>query len=353
MLGADLETRMKAFLLHGERDLRAHDLKLPTASPGQVLIRVKRAGICGSDIHYYCHGRIGNFVPKRPFVLGHEFAGEIVSAGDGVERSMIGRRVTVDPSIPCGSCKFCRGGRYNLCRNMGYYGSASCDPHIDGGFAEYTVAPAANCLTVPDSLGWGEAAMIEPLSVAVHAARRAGNIAGRQVLVTGGGTIGQLMALVARVFGASHVVVSDIADFPRKLAIKLGADAALDAGAVDFDSQAISLSEGGFDFVFEASGSPQALSQAITAAERGATVIQIGTLPATVTAPLNLVMAKELHLIGSFRFANAFATSLDLATSRRINLAALISEVFALADMQKAMDLAVGKHEVVKVQIEP
>jgi L-idonate 5-dehydrogenase len=345
--------KMKAFLLYGAKDLRAHDMDLPVASPGHIMLRVKRAGICGSDMHYYSHGKIGSFVPKRPFVLGHEFAGEIVSVGDGVSPSMIGQRATVDPSIPCGKCKFCRGGRYNLCRDMRFYGSASCDPHIDGGFAEYTIAPAKNCFVIPDSMGWGEAAMIEPLSVVVHAARRAGDIASRRILVTGGGAIGQLMALVARAFGASQIVMSDIAEYPRELAVKLGADAALNALDVDFEAQASALSQGGFDYVFEASGSPLALSQAIASAERGATIVQVGTLPTPVTAPLNSIMAKELNFIGSFRFANVFATALDLAISRRINLSALISAVLPLSEMQQAMDLAVDKDEVVKIQIEP
>jgi threonine dehydrogenase-like Zn-dependent dehydrogenase len=345
--------KMRAYRFHGERDLRAEDLERPKALPGQVVLRVRRAGICGSDIHYYSHGRIGAFVPKRPFILGHEFAGEVVSIGEGAAPSLLGQRVTVDPSIPCGECKFCRGGRYNLCRNMRFYGSASCDPHIDGGFAEYTSVPSANCFSVPDSLGWGEAAMIEPLSVAVHAARRAGDIAGRKVLVTGGGAIGQLTALVSRAFGASWVVMSDIAAYPRNRAVELGADAALEAKAQDFEAQALSLTQGGFDFVFEASGSPHALAQAITVAERGATIVQVGTLPTPVTAPLNSIMAKELNYIGSFRFANVFATALDLAISRRIDLSALISAVLPLGDMNKAMELAIGKNEIVKVQVEP
>jgi L-idonate 5-dehydrogenase len=353
MLNVKTGLKMKAFLLHGERDLRAHDIDLPAVPAGHVLLRVKRAGICGSDMHYYAHGKIGSFVPKRPFVLGHEFAGEVVSAGDGVGPALIGQRVTVDPSIPCGDCKHCNSGRYNLCRNMRFYGSASCDPHIDGGFAEYTVAPAKNCFIVPDSLGWGEAAMIEPLSVVVHAARRAGDITGCRVLVTGGGAIGQLMALVARAIGASQVVMSDIATYPRDLALRLGADAALDAKDADFEQQATALTNGGFDFVFEASGSPYALAQAIAAADRGATIVQVGTLPTPVTAPLNSIMAKELNFLGSFRFANVFATALDLAVTKKVNLTALISAVLPLSDMQKAMDLAVGKNEVVKVQIEP
>ena len=353
MLNVPPKSRMAAFVLHGEKDMRAQELEMPSLPPGHVMLKVKRAGICGSDMHYYAHGKIGSFVPKRPFVLGHEFAGEVVSASDNSNAKMIGTRVAVDPSIPCGACKHCRTGRYNLCRNMRFYGSASCDPHIDGGFAEYTVAPVVNCHVVPDSMDWGEAAMIEPLSVVVHAARRAGDIAGHRVLVTGGGAIGQLMALVARSFGAAQVVMSDIAAFPRDLSVKLGADIALDGHDPDFEAKALEISQGGFDFVFEASGSVQALAQAIAVAERGATIVQVGTLPTPVAAPFNFVMAKELNFIGSFRFANVFAMSLQLAASKRIDVSALISAVLPLSEMQNAMDLAIGKNQVVKVQVEP
>jgi L-idonate 5-dehydrogenase len=163
----------------------------------------------------------------------------------------------------------------------------------------------------------------------------------------------QKAELAARAFGASQVVMSDIAAYPRNLAMRLGADAALDAKDADFEQQATALSKGGFDFVFEASGSPFAVAQAITAADRGATIVQVGTLPTPVTAPLNSIMAKELNFRGSFRFANVFSTALDLAVTKKVNLTALISAVLPLSDMQKAMDLAVGKNEVVKVQIEP
>ena len=342
---------MKAFLLYGAEDLRAVDLPEPVAGPGEVVIAMRRAGICGSDMHYYSHGRIGSFVPKRPFVMGHEFAGEIVAAGPGVPVSRIGDRVTVDPSMPCGHCAFCRGGRYNLCLNMRFYGSASCDPHINGGFEEFVLAPAVNCLTVPDAMSWAEAAMIEPLSVATHAVRRAGNVAGLAVLVTGGGTIGQLTALVARAFGAATVVVSDIAAGPRQIARNSGADATLDALSTRFEAEADAVVPGGFDVVIEAAGSAQALAQALPVVRRGGTIVQVGTLPAAVTLPLNMLMARELTLVGSFRFANVFQTAIDLVASGRVDLTPFVTSVFALDDLQAAMDMAFGKTGSIKVQV--
>lgn len=343
---------MKAFLLHGAKDLRPADLPEPAPGPGEVVVAMRRAGICGSDIHYFTHGRIGSFVPLGPFVLGHEFAGEIVAVGAGVPTTRLGERVTVDPSIPCGHCDFCRGGRYNLCPEMRFYGSASCVPHINGGFEEFVVAPAGNALPVPDSLSWAEAAMAEPLSVAVHAARRAGNLAGRSVLVTGGGTIGQLSALVARSFGAAVVALSDIRPGPGRVAVEQGADGAMDALSPGFAAEAAALAPGGFDVVIEAAGSSAALAQALEVTRRGGTIVQVGTLPAEVTLPLNTVMARELTLAGSFRFANAFRTAIDLMASGRIDVTPLVTSVFALADLAKAMQTATSPGAGIKVQIE-
>jgi L-idonate 5-dehydrogenase len=343
---------MKAYLLHGAKDLREADLPQPVAGPGEVVVAMRRAGICGSDMHYYSHGKIGSFVPKRPFVLGHEFAGAIVAVGAGVPASLIGARVTVDPSIPCGSCAFCRGGRYNLCPDMRFYGSASCDPHLNGGFEEFIKAPAANCLTVPDTMSWGEAALIEPLSVAVHAVRRAGNLAGQSVLVTGGGTIGQLTALVARAFGAAKIVLSDIAPAPRQFALERGADDILDALSDNFPAEAEAMVPGGFDLVIEAAGSAQALAQALPCTRRGGTIVQVGTLPPSVTLPLNMVMARELNLVGSFRFANVFQTSIDLVASGRIDVKPLITSVYPLAAFQAAMDSALARTGSIKVQVQ-
>ena len=344
---------MKAAQLHGPRDLRLVDLAPPVARPSEALIRVGRAGICGSDIHYFSHGRVGRFVPRRPLVLGHEFAGTIVATSEGVNEGLVGTRVTVDPSMPCAHCTYCRSGRYNLCEDMKFFGSASCDPHLDGGFSEYVSAPVANCYRIADHLSFGEAAMAEPLSVAVHAVMRSCIVPGKSALITGGGTIGQLIALVLRAFGARRVVVSDLAAFQRDTAFACGADLVLDAADADFQQTAVAASGGGFDIVFEASGSEAALAQGLAAARRGATIVQVGTLPASVTLPLNDLMARELKLVGSFRFANVFTTALGLVESRRVDVRPLISAVYPLTDVAAAMDRAVAKADTIKVQLEP
>jgi L-idonate 5-dehydrogenase len=344
---------MGAFLLRGPGVLDPVRMARPVPSEGQVVIRVRRAGICGSDIHYYTHGRAGRFVPKRPFVLGHEFAGEVVETGSGVAASLMGRRVAVDPSIPCAVCPVCKSGRYNLCADMRFFGSASCDPHLDGGFAEYVAAPAANCHVLDDGIGWGEAALVEPLSVALHALNRSGGVAGKSVLITGGGAIGQLLAISARAFGAALIVVSDPAAFARTEALALGADVVLDPMRPDFEAGATSLSHGGFDVMFEAAGSAPALLQGLRLLRRGATLVQVGTLSGDVTLPFNDIMARELTVAGSFRFANVFGMALQLMATGRIKPGRVISAVYPLSDLPAAIDRALAKSDVVKVQVEP
>lgn len=348
-----LDRQMSAFLLRGAKVLDPVQLAVPHPKDGQVLIRVRRAGICGSDVHYFTHGRAGRFVPLRPFVLGHEFAGEVAALGPGVSSALTEQRVAVDPSIPCGICAVCKSGRYNLCGDMRFFGSASCDPHLDGGFAEYVAVPAANCHVIDDRLSWGEAALVEPLSVVLHALSRSGGVAGKTVLITGGGAIGQLLAISARAFGAALVVVSDPADFARAQALALGGDVALDPGQAGFAEEATALSRGGFEVMFEAAGSAAALVQGLTLLRRGATLVQVGTLPADVTLPFNDIMARELLVIGSFRFANVFGMALQLMTTGRIAAQKVISAVYPLADLPAAMDRAVAKTDAIKVQIAP
>ena len=343
---------MRAFILHDKEDLRNGELPTPKAHSGQVIVRVRCVGICGSDVHYFSHGRVGNFVPKRPFALGHEFAGEVSDIGEDVSGFLVGNRVVIDPSQPCGQCRYCRNGRYNLCEDMRYFGSASCDPHLDGGFAEFVAVPARNCHLMPDAMTWGEAAMLEPLSVALHATQRAGNLAGRSVFVAGGGAIGQLIALAARAFGAGQVTLGDLADFPRRFAIEQGADAALNPADADSEQQAMELSGGGFDVVFEAAGSTHALVHALKIVRRGGTIVQVGTLPPEVPIPANLIMSKELTVSGSFRFAHVFPMALEFAASRRINVGPLISQTFHFDETTQAMAMAVAKEGVIKIQIE-
>ena len=243
---------MDAWVLHGKHDVRREQRPDPQPAEHEVLLRVERVGICGSDIHYYRHGRVGAFVPTRPFVLGHEFAGEVVAVGRAAGAVAVGDRVAVDPSQACLRCSWCRRGRPNLCPQMRYFGSAATDPPTDGALCELKAVPAANCYRLGDELSYAEGALLEPLAVACHAVLRAGGIAGKVVAVSGAGTIGQLVATVARALGAARVVVSD----PRgaaRAAAAMRADAVLDPGAPEAAARELG-GDGAPEVTFEAAG---------------------------------------------------------------------------------------------------
>lgn len=342
---------MKAFVLHGAGDIHQEEVARPVPGSGEVLVAVRAAGICGSDLHYYAHGRCGNFVPTRPFILGHEFAGEIVAHGEGVEGPAIGTRVSVDPSRACGQCKQCREGRYNLCPKMLYYGTASVVPPRDGCYAEYVTAPARNCWPLPDGFEYAWGALLEPMSVAMHAVMRSGGVGGKSVLITGGGTIGQMILLTAVAFGASRVIVSDIKPFAREFATAHGAAGTLDPTSSTISDDAAGLSPGGFEIVFEAAGVAAALEQAIRLAAPGATVVQVGTLPDGTAVPVNALLIKELQYLGSWRFANVFGRVIDMVTSGRIDPRPLITKIMSFGDLAEAIKEAGAGENILKMQV--
>jgi len=339
---------MQAYVLHGIEDLRFEKRSKPQLGPSEVLVDVKRVGICGSDIHYYLHYKIGQFVPQKPLVLGHEFAGDVAAVGPEVSRVAVGDRVTAEPSIECRQCRYCRSGRYNLCTNLKFIGTAATIPHIDGAFGEQVAVPESHCHRLDERLDHGAGAMVEPLAVGAHAVMRAGVLAGSRVLITGGGTIGQMVLAMTKVVGATDITIADIDPHARSFSLEHGAIAA-------FDPRDEGLAEKhtvqGFDVVFEASGSPAALSFAYTAAARGARIVQIGTQPPQLPLPANLVMSKELTVIGSLRYTHVFPLVLELMASGRIDVGGLISVVYPFAKMQEAMQRATAKQGIVKVQV--
>lgn len=341
---------MEAYVLHGSGDLRREIRDEPAVGSHDVKIRVKRVGICGTDIHYYEHYRIGEFVPQKPLVLGHEFAGEVVEVGEDVASITVGDRVTAEPSIECGHCRYCRLGRYNLCEKLKFIGTAATTPHIDGAFGRYVCVPESHCYQLHDDLDWGAGALAEPLAVGMNAVRRAGQIAGARILVTGGGTIGQMTLASALAVGATNITVADPSSFAREFSREHGAQSAVDPRE---EGLAESISEdGGFDVVFEASGSADALAFAYRTAAKGATIVQIGTLPSSVKLPANLVMSRELTVMGSLRYAHVFPTVLEMMRTGQVAIEDIVSSVFGYDDMSAAMNRAAERSNVIKVQVD-
>ena len=353
-------SRMLAAVLHGPRDLRVEERPRPELEPGTVLVRVRRVGLCGTDVHYFEEGRVGAFVATAPFVLGHELCGEVTGVAEGVEQPSPGDRVVVNPARQCGQCEFCRAGRGNLCRNIRMLGSASTRPPTDGGLAEYLRVGAEQCYVMPPAMDDGVGALMEPLAVALQALHRAGSVAGRRVLVCGGGPIGLLIALAARAFGATTVALSDPDPERRKFALALGADAVFDpmsAGAANHEAgpggTGIAGMDDGFEALFEASGSAAATAQAFELARRGATIVQVGSpLEPRTPLPLGLLLVKELQFVGSFRYGNVWEQAIRLGASGRLNLKPLITHVLPLTQAREALELASRRGGALKVQID-
>lgn len=345
---------MEAAVLYGAKDIRLQRVNIPELQAGMVLLRIKRVGICGSDLHYFADGYCGSFMPSRPFILGHELTAEVVAVnGEGANMPAIGARVTVNPAKACGVCVYCKSGRINLCRQTIMLGSGSTNPPTNGAMAEYVSVHADQCHLLPEGMDDGLGAMIEPLAVALQAIKRTGTVAGQGVLVTGGGTIGLLTALTAKAFGAVPVVLSDIVAERRQTALDCGIDIILDPAASTLEQQVKELTGEGFDVIFEASGASRALRQAFDLVRPGGTIVQIGTLGSMdVPLPANQLMVKEIQFIGSFRYGNVFDEAIRLVSSGRIDLIPFITSVLPLNDITQAMQLAADKVHALKVQLQ-
>lgn len=338
-----------AATLFGPEDLRVVETDLGPLAPGMVRVRFGAGGICGSDMHYFRHARTGDFVVTSPLILGHEVSGEIVQLGAGVDGLSVGDHVAVNPSRWCGACSRCREGRQNLCEKIYFMGSASKTPHMQGGFASLFDVVPAQCVRVPKALPFAAAALAEPLAVCLHAAKRAGELDGRSVAVFGAGPIGLLTMIAARLAGAASVVVVDLAAAPLAFATRLGADVAVDLSKNDGELERIAA-ERPFDVAFEVSGTPAGLASAIAAVRRGGVVVQVGNLPGgAVPMTANAVMAKEIDLKGTFRFAEEFYDAVDLIVSGKVDVLKLVTAERPLADAPEAFRLALDRSKSVKV----
>ena len=340
---------MKTIVIHAAKDLRIEDHEGEAAGPGQVVVRLATGGICGSDLHYYNHGGFGTIRLKEPMILGHEVAGHITALGEGVTGLGVGQLVGVSPSRPCHACKYCLEGMPNQCLNMRFYGSAMPFPHIQGAFREMLVADASQCVAA-DGLSTGEAAMAEPLAVTLHATRRAGEMMGKSVLVTGCGPIGVLAIVAARRAGADLIVATDLSDYTLSMAKRAGADIVLNMASAPDGLDRYKADKGTFDILYECSGAQVALTGAIPAMRPGATILQLG-LGGDMTLPMMQITAKELVLKGSFRFHSEYATAISLMQKGLIDVKPLISETVGLQDAVKGFDLANDRSRAMKVQI--
>lgn len=339
--------------VHGAQELRISDSPVPSPSAGEVLVKLGAAGICGSDLHYYLHGRVGDFVIREPLTPGHEASGIVAAVGAGVTRVREGERIAINPSRPCGRCPACREGRENLCHDMRFLGSASVFPHVQGMFREFFTMPESQCATVAnEEVSLGEIAMSEPLSVALHSATRAGRLLGKSVLITGSGTIGCMHVIACRLAGASRIAVTDLFDHPLSIARRVGADQTIRVDRLPAGTTVAAAAGTEFDVAFEVSGAPQALDACLRSVRRGGVVVQVGTLPAQgMHLHANLIMSREIDLRGSFRFGNVFDLAVDSIATRRVDVRPVISGTWPLKQAADAMLAANDKTRSMKVQL--
>jgi L-iditol 2-dehydrogenase len=309
-----------------------------------VLVRVASVGVCGSDTHYYEHGRIGSYVVERPLVLGHEAAGTIAEVGPGVPEDRLGQRVSIEPGVPDMTCEQCLAGRYNLCPDMRFYAT----PPIDGAFAEYVLTHAAFAHPVPDDMSDDAAALLEPLSVGVWSCRKAGVTAGSRVLVTGAGPIGLVALQCALAFGATEVAVSDVNPARLALARDLGATTVVDAR-----SERVADLGTAPQVLLECSGFPPAIGDAIRALDRAGRAVLVGMGGDEIPLPLSRVQERELTVTGTFRYANTWPTAIALVAAGRVDVDRLVTGSYPLDRAEEALTASRRDPEAVKVVVRP
>lgn len=330
---------MRAAFLDAPKRIEIRDTAIPVPGLYEVLVRPTAVGLCGSDVHFWEHGRVGDLVVEEPLILGHEVAGVIAAVGEGVDQARIGERVAVDPQRPCRRCGYCLGGRYNLCRDVEFPSA----PPVHGAFAEYIAVPADFAFPIPETMSDDEAALLEPLSVGVAAVRKAGVVPGSRVLVTGAGPIGILTAAAAAAFGATEVVVSDPLQTRRAVALAHGATAALDP-ASDL------IPQEHFHALIDASGAPAAIDAGIRSLRAGGTAVMVGMGSERIDLDLFRVQSRELRIEGLFRYVDTWPVAIDLVSTGRVQVADLVSAVVGLDDLDQAMR-GNGDPDVMKIVV--
>ena len=340
---------MKSIVAHAAKDIRLEEQERPEPQTGKVLVRLAAGGICGSDLHYYHNGGFGAVKLREPMILGHEVSGWIEDTG-GFEDLKVGQLVAISPSRPCGACSYCESKEFNHCLDMRFYGSAMPFPHIQGAFREFVLVNKDQCFPA-GGLSTAEAAMAEPLSVVLHAAKRAGDLKGKRVLVTGCGPIGLLAILTARAFGAAEIVATDISEFTLAAAKAVGADRILNVSDKPDALEEFHPDKGHFNVLIECSGVASALASAVPAMRPRGIIMQLG-LGGDMVLPVQAMTAKELELRGSFRFHEEFGEAVDLMASGRIDVKPLLTHKVTIEDCVKGFELASDRSKAIKVQIE-
>ncbi len=341
----------KTSILASHRKLSWEDRQVPAPSAHEVRVKVNRIGVCGSDIHYYTHGRIGNFIVEGPLVLGHEVGGIVESVGEGVSRVKVGDRVALEPGYPCRRCTYCKTGKYNLCPQMTFMAT----PPIDGALSEYVLWPDDFTFPLPDSVSDDAAALLEPLAVGIWAARKGEVSTGHSVAVFGAGPIGCTCIQAAKAAGATTIIAIDLEDFRLDIAKKVGATHTFNArSSTEYSGDPVAfireltaqrdglpLSHAGVDVSFETAGSLPTTRMSLSAPKSGGITVLVG-LPPDPEVNLDIVSAasREISIKGVFRYANCYPAAIELVASGQVNLDALVTHRYSFEQTPEAFEFA-------------
>jgi len=332
---------MRAVYLEKKGVLTEKDIPKPSPSKGQVLVKIRCVGICGSDVHYWEHGQIGKFVVNKPLILGHEVSGEIAELGEGVTGFAVGDRVVIEPGTPCGRCEYCKKGRYNLCPDIVFFAT----PPDDGAFCEYVAHNSDLVFKVPDGVELDVATIVEPLAVGTFATRKVGIDLGDKVIIYGSGVIGLCCLIMAKEAGAGEVTVVDVRDDRLELAKKMGADHTVNIAEKETPKCV-------FNVAYECSGVPSSLTDASRTVKPGGRIAMIGLGASSMQeAPIVDFVINEQSLVTSFRYAHAFPTTLSVIKKHKTVLEKLITHRYALDEVEKAFKTARYDPGAVKVII--
>ncbi len=327
----ELPQFMNASVLTGPRSIALESRPLPTLDKDQVLVEVASVGVCGSDVHFWHDGRLGDWVVRSPLVLGHEAGGQIVAVGLDVSPRRLGQRVSIEPQRPELTSRETLDGKYNLDPQMQFYAT----PGVDGAFAQYVAIQSHFAWSVPDSISDDSAALMEPLSVAVATARKGGFTVGSRVLITGAGPIGIMTAQVARAFGASEVIVSDVSEERRRRSLGFGATSTIDPLENDLRSSGVDV-----DVFVDASGASAAVQDGIHCVRPGGVAVLVGMGSSEMSLPVARIQSRELRVTGVFRYANTWPTSIHLVRSGKVDLDSIVTGHFGLEEVDAALSTA-------------
>ncbi|MFD3260038.1 NAD(P)-dependent alcohol dehydrogenase [Paenibacillus lentus] len=340
----------RAAFMTGLKQMEIREIPVPEPKEKEVLVKLEYVGICGSDVHYYEHGKIGDFIVNGDFILGHECAGTVVAIGKDVKQLQVGDRVALEPGVTCGQCEFCKSGRYNLCPDVEFLAT----PPYHGCFENYIAFPENMAFKLPNSITTREGALVEPLSVGMHAAKQGGVTLGSTVVILGAGCIGLTTLLASKAFGALDITVVDV--IPKRLdkALELGATRVINAAEMDAVKLIYELTDGeGVDIVMETAGAVKTVQQTAYMVKRGGTVVLVGMAPQdTIEYNFAKLLGKEAEIKTVFRYRNIYPQAIKAMAEGLIDVSGIVTHEYRFDEIAEAFDVNINrKNDVVKIVI--